>query len=122
MKGKTKLRQTVFFEPRLRLRCGKKIALGPGKAELLALIGETASIGKAAKKMQMSYMRAWTLVQEMNECFTEPLVVTVRGGETGGGAQLTKAGGSVLKLYAEMNRRCEQACAAPFKKIQKMLG
>jgi molybdate transport system regulatory protein len=109
------------LQPRLRILCGKKIPLGPGKAELLALIGETASIGKAAQQMKMSYMRAWLLVQEMNRGFLEPLVVASRGGEKGGGAQLTATGNKVLMLYADMNRRCDRACAAPWKKIQGLL-
>jgi molybdate transport system regulatory protein len=113
--------QKNLLQPRLRILCGKKIPLGPGKAELLALIGETASIGKAAAQMKMSYMRAWLLVQEMNGCFREPLVTAVRGGETGGGAQLTAAGKKVLALYADMSRRCERACAMPWEKIQGLL-
>jgi molybdate transport system regulatory protein len=113
--------QKNVLQPRLRIQCGKKIPLGPGKAELLALIGETASIGKAAEKMAMSYMRAWLLVQEMNRCFRGPLVTAVRGGETGGGAQLTETGKKVLALYANMNRRCERACAVPWGKIQSLL-
>ena len=59
---------------------GKAIALGPGKADLLTLISETGSINSAAKRMKMSYMRAWLLVKVMNDCFREPLVRTVRGG------------------------------------------
>lgn len=59
--------------------CSEGIALGPGKVDLLALIGETGSIRKAAERMGMSYMRAWTLIKTMNACFHEPLVVTLAG-------------------------------------------
>ena len=41
---------------------GKKIAFGPGKAVLLKLVEETGSISEAAKRMEMSYMRAWSLI------------------------------------------------------------
>jgi molybdate transport system regulatory protein len=116
-----KAKRKQILQPRLRILRGGKISLGPGKAELLAQIEATASIGKAAQQMKMSYMRAWLLVQEMNEGFLEPLVTAARGGETGGGAQLTETGKKVLALYADMNRRCDRACAAPWKKIQKLL-
>jgi len=62
----------------MRVLCGDDIALGPGKVDLLALIGETGSIREAAERMGMSYMRAWTLIKTMNACFREPLVVASR--------------------------------------------
>jgi molybdate transport system regulatory protein len=76
--------------PRIRILRGKAIALGPGKADLLALIAETGSINSAAKRMKMSYMRAWLLVKVMNDCFRAPLVRTVRGGAEKGGAQVNR--------------------------------
>src|SRR5438874_5025947 len=36
--------------PRMRVLCGEDIALGPGKVDLLALIGETGSIREAAER------------------------------------------------------------------------
>ena len=104
--------------PRLRIVTGKDVAFGPGKAELLALVGETGSIGKAAKRMGMSYMRAWSLIQTMNQCFKEPLVLAARGGPEHGGAELTETGrrvlgfvsahgnGQRLKLSGRTGRRC----------------
>ena len=91
--------------PRIRILRGKAIALGPGKADLLTLIAETGSINSAAKRMKMSYMRAWLLVKVMNDCFREPLVRTVRGGAEKGGAKLTECGERVLQLYREMERQ-----------------
>lgn len=87
---------------RVRINCGDDVALGPGKAELLALVGETGSISEAARRMEMSYMRAWTLIQTMNRCFKEPLVESVRGGKQGGGATLTTTGRQALELYRQM--------------------
>ena len=37
-------------------------AFGPGKADLLDRIASEGSISKAAKAMEMSYSRAWQLV------------------------------------------------------------
>src|SRR5258705_12196178 len=91
--------QTPLLLPRLRVVCGGNIALGPGKADLLALVQETGSIRKAAERMNMSYTRAWKLVQTMNACFKEPLVNQARGGPSGGGAQLTETGELAIKLY-----------------------
>ena len=92
--------------PRLRIRIvfGDTIILGPGKADLLALIRETGSIAAAGRAMSMSYKRAWSLVEEMNAAFRDPLVDSTRGGRTGGGARLTEAGDTVLAHY----RRIEE--------------
>jgi len=82
--------------------CGSDVALGPGKAELLEQIVRTGSLRKAAAAMEMSYMRAWTLVQTMNQCFKEPLVETKRGGAEGGSAVVTETGKAALAAYRRM--------------------
>ena len=93
---------------RLRLVFGGDAMLGPGKADLLQLIGETGSIAAAGRRMGMSYRRAWGLVEELNATFREPLVARARGGAGGGGAELTEDGRIVLDLY----RRLEERLAA----------
>jgi molybdate transport system regulatory protein len=89
-------------KPRIRILCGEEIAFGPGKADLLSAIADTGTIAGAARGLGMSYMRAWSLVQTMNQCFRTPLVDASRGGESGGGAVLTATGEEVLVLYRRM--------------------
>lgn len=95
------------FTPRLRLKLGPAIALGPGKAQLLELIDETRSISAAAKRIGMSYRRAWLLVDTMNQCFASPLVSTATGGRRGGGASLSPLGRQVLELYRQAEQRLQ---------------
>lgn len=109
------------LKPRLRVVVGDNIALGPGKVELLAFIAETGSIAEAAKRMDMSYMRAWTLVKQMEACFTEPLLDRQRGGTARGGAQLTPLGTRVLELYHEMEQESLRALAKPWRELRKHL-
>lgn len=87
--------------PRLRLKSGDTIALGPGKAQLLELIQQHRSISAAARALKMSYRRAWLLVDTMNTCFQKPLVLTATGGSQGGGAELSEEGLKVLTLYRQ---------------------
>ena len=105
------------MHPRFRIVCGKEIAFGPGKADLLELIAETGSIGKAASRMKMSYMRAWSLVQTMNRSFKQPLVLATHGGEGGGGAELTETGRQILALYQQLEAKASAATRATAKKI-----
>jgi molybdate transport system regulatory protein len=121
MKRKTSPAGLAAVHPRFRIECGKEIAFGPGKADLLELIGETGSIGKAASRMKMSYMRAWTLVQTMNRCFKQPLVLATHGGEGGGGAALTKAGRRMLELYRQLETKAAVATRATAMKLLSQL-
>jgi molybdate transport repressor ModE-like protein len=69
----------------LRLDVGGRPTLGPGKARLLELIGQTGLISAAARAMGMSYRRAWTLVDSLNASFAAPLIAARPGGAGGGG-------------------------------------
>lgn len=109
MPTRKKINRKAVLLPRFRLMAGEEIAMGPGKAELLGHIAETHSITESAARMEMSYMRAWTLVRTMNRSFREPLVVTVRGGAKRGGAELTKTGRRVLELYARLEEQTQVA-------------
>src|SRR6478752_10303172 len=95
--------------PRVRVFHGKEIALGPGKADLLEEIDRDGTIAGAARRLGMSYNRAWTLLQTMNACFREPLVETARGGSGRGHASLTATGRTALALYRQME---SESCAA----------
>ncbi|HQV26197.1 MAG TPA: LysR family transcriptional regulator, partial [Acinetobacter sp.] len=53
----------------IRILLEDEIAFGPGKADLLEAIQRTGSISQAAKSMNMSYRRAWQLVETMNQSF-----------------------------------------------------
>ena len=109
--------------PRLRLRIvfGPDAMLGPGKADLLDLIAETGSIAAAAKRMGMSYKRAWTLVEQMNAAFRTPLVVSTRGGPKGGGAQVSPTGVQVLAAYRRIEGRLADLGAAELTEIGALL-
>jgi molybdate transport system regulatory protein len=94
------------------------LTFGPGKADLLEKIALTGSIAKAARAMNMSYMRAWTLVKSMDSEFSEPLVQKLRGGHHRGGAVLTDAGKEMLRLY----RRLERGTRPLIRRAQKQLA
>ena len=109
------------LKTRFRILRGADVALGPGKVELLSLIAETGSIAQAATRMEMSYMRAWTLVQQMEQCFREPLLHRQRGGAARGGAQLTPFGARVLELYQAMEAAALRATRKPWEELQQKL-
>jgi molybdate transport system regulatory protein len=97
--------------PRLRILLGEAIAVGPGKADLLAAIAAEGSISAAARTMGMSYRRAWLLVNELNRVFVGPVVASETGGRRGGGAVLTSLGQEILRRYRAMERRAAMSVA-----------
>ncbi|MEL6768433.1 MAG: winged helix-turn-helix domain-containing protein [Pseudomonadota bacterium] len=106
---------------RLRLVWPGRGMLGPGKADLLALIDETGSISAAGRAMGMSYKRAWTLVSTLNDMFAEPLVDRARGGTQGGGAALTKTGREVLAHYRALEESSVSAGAEPIAALEALI-
>jgi molybdate transport system regulatory protein len=99
----------VELKPQLRISFRKSIAMGPGKADLLEAIAATGSISAAARKLSMSYRRAWLLVDTMNGCFKSPLVETLTGGARGGGAQVTELGLDVVTRYRAMEKKAGES-------------
>jgi len=91
---------------RIRLLLGEDgVKFGPGKADLLDGIAAQGSIAAAGRRMGMSYRRAWSLVDEMNSAFAQPLVTSSRGGVQGGGAALTADGQAVLAHYRALEAK-----------------
>jgi molybdate transport system regulatory protein len=121
MKRKISSARPPALQPRFRIVCGKEIAFGPGKADLLEFIAATGSIGGAASQMGMSYMRAWSLIQAMNKCFRQPVIKTARGGHERGGAELTETGRDALELYRRMEAAGLKGAQAGWRALQKLL-
>ena len=100
---------------RFRIDLGATLAIGPGKISLLEKIGETGSLSEAARVLGMSYRRAWQLLASLNESSREPVTDARKGGNHGGGSQLTAFGRRLIRLYrafdAETQRRARVAFA-----------
>ena len=96
-----------------QLLSGGELALGPGKADLLAAIAATGSISAAGRSLGLSYRRGWLMVDVMNRCWRAPLVATAQGGPRGGGAALTPLGEAVLERYRGLEAALAAAAAGP---------
>lgn len=110
-----------MLRPRFRVICGNDVALGPGKVELLRLVAEVGSLNEAAKRLGMSYMRAWMLVKTMNRCFREPVLIGERGGKSGGGMRVTESGRRALILYDQIESGALASTKGPWETLQKLL-
>jgi molybdate transport system regulatory protein len=111
-----KKKQTVSQSPhpRLRVMMTEFICMGPGRADLIDAIDRTGSISAAAREMNMSYRRAWQLVENTNAAFVAPLVLTNTGGSGGGGALVTDFGRDVVAQYRAMEQKAAALLADDF--------
>ncbi len=108
--------------PQIRILFRKAIAMGPGKAELLRAIERTGSISAAARELEMSYRRAWLLVDAMNQSFREAVVSTETGGQRGGGARVTAFGHDMLARYLDMESKAAKAVEKEMGEFVKLMA
>ena len=106
---------------RIRICKGDDIAVGPGKVDLLEAIGATGSITAAAKSLEMSYRRAWLLVDTMNRCFEAPVVEAEAGGRRGGGTRLTPLGEELVRRYRTLEAKARKATAGDVAALARLL-
>lgn len=104
---------------RIDLTNGDRI--GPGKIALLEAIKATGSISAAARKLDMSYRRAWLLVEEINASLRAPAVAAATGGKQGGGAAVTPVGEAVISLYREIERAAHSCASEQFRAVNKLI-
>jgi molybdate transport system regulatory protein len=102
----------MMQEVMLRVALTSRHHIGPGKVRLLELIDEHGSISAAARAMDMSYRRAWLLVENMNTMFRAPVITPAIGGTQGGGAVLTHLGREIIARFRRMEAATRKAIAS----------
>ncbi|WP_175906529.1 MULTISPECIES: TOBE domain-containing protein [unclassified Burkholderia] len=88
----------------LWLRAGEQTLGGATRIALLAAIGDTGSITRAAKAVGLSYKAAWDAIDTMNNLAGEPLVTRATGGKGGGGTTLTPRATSLIAAFRTIER------------------
>jgi len=96
--------------------------IGPGKIQLLEQIQSQGSISAAGRAMNMSYKRAWDLVDEINRICRRAAVERQAGGKNGGGAILTPFGVSLVERYRRIERSAESAARKELRALRAEMG
>jgi molybdate transport system regulatory protein len=104
---------------RFRVDFGPDRAVGPGKIALLEHIARGGSLSQAARELNMSYRRAWQLLESLNGCFAERVALTAKGGRNGGGATLTRFGAKLVTVYRQFDAEIQVRAARRFQEIQR---
>ena len=105
---------------RIDLDAGGRI--GPGKIELLESIDRNGSISAAGRAMEMSYKRAWDLVDEINRICRRAAVERQTGGKNGGGAVLTPFGRALVARDRKIERDAARVARKELQSLRSEIG
>ena len=106
----------------IRIDLDPENRIGPGKVLLLESIHACGSISAAGRAMDMSYKRAWDLVDEINRICGRAAVERQTGGKNGGGAILTPFGLSLITRYRKIERSAESAARKELLALRADMG
>lgn len=102
---------------RFRIDFADDLNLGPGKIDLLEAIESNGSLLRAATSLQMSYRRAWLLLDSLNKTFNKPVTHSSAGGNSGGKSSVTEFGRLLIKQYREMENEIRDIGGRHLKRI-----
>ena len=106
----------------VRIDLDAKGRIGPGKIQLLENIHACGSISAAGRAMDMSYKRAWDLVDEINRICRQAAVERQTCGRNGGGAVLTPFGISLVARYRKIERDAASAARKELQALRSEIG
>jgi len=103
---------------RFRIDFAENSNLGPGKIALLEGVRTYGSLSEAARRMGISYRRAWLLLDSLNKSFNMPATVNNVGGRGGGGAEVTPFGVLLIERYREVEKKLNDVADQCLKEIR----
>ena len=106
---------------RIWIKFDDDMLLGKGRVALLKEIEQAGSLSKAAKKLNISYKKAWSLIHDVNKIAKQAVTKKTIGGKGGGGTVLTPYGKKLIEAYDEIKSNCTEFLDNESKKLSKLL-
>lgn len=108
------------IKSRIWIEYDNHVLLGEGRVQILKAIDETGSLSKAAKSLNLSYKKAWDLIDSVNKSAKKPVTINSIGGKGGGGAELTDYGKYLIAAFDEINQNCWNFLDKELEKIKDL--
>jgi molybdate transport system regulatory protein len=96
--------------------------MGPGPVRLLEMINEYKSINKAAKSMSLSYVKALNILNKLEKCLGEQMLIRKRGGNERGGAALTPYAEKYISSFKGLDKKINTYAQAEFEEFKREFG
>jgi len=109
--SKVQVRSKVWLEVQ-----GRPV-LGPGRREILLAVDQEGSISQAARRLKMTFRKAWAQIKAMEEQLGLSLLEKQTGGKGGGGARLTPEARDLLSKYERLAGGFEEEVNEKFRRI-----
>lgn len=100
------MENTYHIKSRFWISSKEGTYLGEGRVRLLKAIDESGSISAASKELNISYRKAWKMIDIMNSQAKSPLVERQTGGKKGGGTVVTSEGKKAISSYLILKEKC----------------
>jgi molybdate transport system regulatory protein len=91
-------------------------AFGEGPYELLKRVEKTDSLHRAAGQMNMSYSKAWKLIQTVEKRLGFAFLDKKVGGLCGGGSRVTSEGKEFLRRYERFESDAKKVIERTYQK------
>ena len=91
--------------------------IGDGRKEMLRSIQANGSIKQAAQQTGIPYRRMRGAIREMESIIGRPVVKIHRGGDSGGGAELTATAHALLDAFEKLSTGFQQKADARLDEI-----
>jgi molybdate transport system regulatory protein len=90
---------------------------GIGKLGLFKAIRKEGSISKASKKMNISFRRAWSHLDNAERNFGTPLLDKHKGGKGGGSSSLTHEAEELVSRFEMLSNEVREFAKRRFKEL-----
>ena len=88
--------------------------MGPNYLRFLAAVEDSGTIRKAGTVVGWSYRTCLNRIRRMEKVLGHPVLATIRGGKTGGGAQLTPEARRLVRVFTQWQREVERLTREAF--------
>jgi molybdate transport system regulatory protein len=110
------------LRPRIKtwLVAGEEFLMGPRYVRLLEEIDRRGSISEACREIGLSYRTCLNRLRQMERVLGAPVVITTRGGVTGGGTRVTPEAREIIGLYRGWRLEVERLSDEAFRRIREL--
>ena len=93
--------------------------MGPNYLRFLAAVDETGTIRDGGRAVGWSYRTCLNRLRRMEQVLGRPVLLTTRGGRTGGSARLTPEARRFVRIFAQWQRDVERLSKQAFRRALK---